>query len=243
MNLPLVHLNDLGSRRFFGRGLREGFTLIELLVVISIIAVLAGLSVGLVGVASRKNKEARLKAELSKYVTAIDNYKAALGAFPPDNPGRPSTNQLFYELSGTIFGNGTFTVPSRQESISVVNVKAIFGRSGIANSARDEKDLKFTEGFKAAQYKEISLPSPNVDVELLAVPVRGPTEFRYRGGTSPLAIKSRDGTTFNPWLYDSSSTNRNNANGFDLWTEVVIGKKIIRFSNWEREPVTIGQTP
>src|SRR5690242_13512197 len=87
----------LDSRR------RAAFTLIELLVVISIIGVLAGLTVGLTGLATRRSKESRIRGEMTKLINAIENYKSAIGSYPPDNPGFPSTNQLFYELSGTVY--------------------------------------------------------------------------------------------------------------------------------------------
>jgi hypothetical protein len=198
------------------------------------------LSIGLVGVAARKNKESRVKAELNKYLTAIENYKASLGSYPPDNPGKPSPNQLFYELSGTIFENGKFSIPSRQESVSSANVKAIFGRDGFANSSRNEKELKLTEDFKPSQFRELDIPS--ADIEVLVVPVNGPTNSTYHGQNFALRTRAKDGTFINPWLYDSSSTNRNNANGFDLWAEIIIGRNIVRISNWEKEPVVIGQT-
>jgi prepilin-type N-terminal cleavage/methylation domain-containing protein len=241
---PQTNLHRLPLCRTHGRV--GGFSLIELLVVISIIGLLATLTVGLIGVASRKNKESRLKTDLNKHVSAIENYKAAIGSYPPDNPGKPSTNQLFYELSGTIYGEGRFSIPSRQESIAASDVFTYFGRKGFANSARDAKEIKVTEEFKPSQFKE--LPISNVDVEILIVPVRGPKVSSYRGvsatGVSfPLEIKARDNSLINPWLYDSSSPNRNNPSGFDLWAEVVLGKNIVRFSNWEKEPVVIGPAP
>src|SRR4051794_19013634 len=77
--------------RVFGRLLagktQPGFTLIELLVVISIIGILAGLVLGLAGLATRKSRESRIRTELTKLVTDIENYKAALGLYPPDHPG------------------------------------------------------------------------------------------------------------------------------------------------------------
>ena len=54
----------------------------------------------------------------------IENYKSAIGSYPPDNPGRPSTNQLFYELSGTFFQNNNFYVYGRQEPISPAAIRS-----------------------------------------------------------------------------------------------------------------------
>lgn len=226
--------------RFRGWAPAQGFTLIELLVVISIIALLATLTVGLTGVASRKSKEARIQSDLNKLVTAIEAYKATLGSYPRDNPGKPTTNQLYYELSGTFYENGTYRVPSGSEQLSGQAVKQVFNAPGFANSVRPGEKLKFTEDFKPSQYKEVNL---DPDVEVLAVAVPGPevTTIQSRGGNVqvPLRIRATDGTTVNPWMYDSSSPNRNNRQGFDLWTDVVIGGKVIRFSNWESGGVVV----
>lgn len=228
------------------RGLRHcggAFTLIELLVVISIIALLASLTVGLSGLASRKSKEARVKGDLNRLATAIDNYKAAIGSYPRDNPGRPSTNQLFYELSGTYYvasaASGQFQIPGRSVSISAQAVTTYFRAPGFGNSVRRDagEKLKFTEEFKPAQSKMVNANPP---VEILIVPTKGPETFTYNGKVAPLPIRAADGTLINPWLYDSSSPNRNNRRGFDLWAEISIGKQVIRFSNWEKDPVVVG---
>jgi prepilin-type N-terminal cleavage/methylation domain-containing protein len=214
------------------------FTLIELLVVISIIGVLASLTVGLSGLATRKSKESRIQAEMTKLVSAIENYKSQIGSYPPDNTqadptvpgskGTPGRNQLFYELGGTTFNSSTmrFYIAGKQEQAPD---PANFGAAGYANSARQEPDLKFTESFKANQFQLVQL-KPAVQAYVLVVPVKGP---------SVRALAAVGGGTVNPWLYVSSSPT-NNAERFDLWTEVVIGKNIVRFSNWENDPVVVG---
>jgi len=224
---------------------RRGFTLIELLVVISIIGVLASLTVGLSAVASRKSKESRVRADLDRLVTAIENYKAALGMYPPDNPGRPSTNQLFYELSGTIYeqagARGYFTTPNKQERIDAESIRQVFNARGFSNSARPGETPKVAEEFKASQYGEIV---GETDVEILISPVRGPELFSYQGRPPvqlAIPVRGNPKNKLNPWLYDSSSPNRNNRNTFDLWTEVIIGRNIVRFTNWDKDPVVIGR--
>ena len=221
----------------------RGFTLVELLVVISLIALLATLTVGLSGVAARKSRESRIKSDLNKLVTSIDNYRSAIGAFPRDS-GKPSTNQLFYELVGTYFEgsgpNGNFVVPSGERSLTAAQVQQVFNAPGFGNSVRRGDQLKVTEEFKASQHKEIIGP-PNFEV--LIVPVKGPQQFTIPATSikAPLELKASDGTLVNPWLYESSSPTRNNRDGFDLWTEVIIGKNIVRFSNWEKDPVVVGK--
>jgi prepilin-type N-terminal cleavage/methylation domain-containing protein len=226
------------------------FTLIELLVVISIIGVLASLTVGLTGVATRRSKESRVRAEMTKLVNAIENYKTALGYYPPDHRvtdlmgrevGLPSPNQLFYELSGTVYKDTAplgprFYVAGRDEFLTAAQVESQFNAKGIANAARDQKDLKFTEEFKGSQYKRIK-DAPIVDV--LAVPVSGPKNRRTYDPTGPVTWElTVNKTQVNPWLYISTSPT-NNPDRYDLWTEVVIGGKTIRFSNWEKDPVVL----
>jgi prepilin-type N-terminal cleavage/methylation domain-containing protein len=209
----------------------RAFTLIELLVVISIIGVLAGLVLGLTGVATRKSKEGRIRVEMNKLVNAIENYKSTLGFYPPDNPGRPTPNQLFYELSGTFYQNNQFYVVGRSEPISAAAIQSYFKSSGFANAARDPKDVKFSEEFKASQYKRISANPP---IDILVVPVPGP-----RPGPNSWTIDlGAGGGLVNPWLYVSTGAT-NNPERFDLWAEVIVGGKRVRYSNWEKDPVTL----
>jgi prepilin-type N-terminal cleavage/methylation domain-containing protein len=209
---------------------RVAFTLIELLVVISIIGVLASLTVGLTKLATRKSNEARIKTEMTRLINEIENYKSTLGSYPPDhaNPnqtaGIPAPNQLYYELSGTVFDGFRYTVPGRSDFIAHNQIMPWFGVSGFANAARSGKDLKFTTEFKANQYHRIDNPP----IDILTVPVKGPANRIFKAGSIYV----------NPWLYVSTSPT-NNPDRFDLWTEVIIGGKVIRFSNWERDPVVI----
>lgn len=221
---------------------RKGFTLIELLVVISIIGVLASLTVGLSKLAGRKGKEARIRGDMAKLVAAIEGYKSNMGFYPPDHRERvaingvatdvsiPSPNQLYYELSGTVYNNNnTFSLRNSAEQIQFGAATApYFGAqtSGFSNSARDPRDIKSTEEFKATQYNQISLNPP---ISVLSVPAKATAQWR---------LKDVKGAEVNPWLYVSTSPT-NNPERFDLWTEAVIGKQVVRFSNWEKDPVVL----
>jgi hypothetical protein len=85
--------------------------------------------------------------------------------------------------------------------------------------------------FKSSQYQRISdTPSnPNIGtIDVLAVPVKGPASWAI----------TFNKTTVNPWLYVSTSPT-NNPDRFDLWTEVILSGKTVRFSNWEKDPVVL----
>src|SRR5437764_5882620 len=77
------------------------FTLIELLVVIAVIAILAALVIPVSGAVRAAGIKRRALAELTEVETLIESYKEKLGHYPPDNPGNPLVNQLYYELMGT----------------------------------------------------------------------------------------------------------------------------------------------
>jgi len=85
------------------------FTLIELLVVIAIMAILAALIIPITGAVTRTKLRSRTRAELRSIESAIENYRAKKGYYPPDNPGNGNfLNQLYYELSGTVYSNGVY---------------------------------------------------------------------------------------------------------------------------------------
>lgn len=243
-----------------------GFTLIELLVVISIIGILASLVLSVSGAVLRKARESRIRSEMSRLVSLIENYKSRLGTYPPSNEallGLPSNalpeardqlaavNQLYYELSGTVFkvaGTlGTFT-PIGREAQSALNADEItfkFSVDGFANSARSPRDVRISSSFKASERK---LVVEKGGFETLAVPLvvaagdRVPPNVILLTGKNPKTGQP-DGTKVYPWFYDPSSANRFNAETYDLWAKVVIGKNITRISNWEPRSVVIGKVP
>jgi len=62
-------------------------------------------------------------------------------------------------------------------------------------------------------------------LKMLKVPVDWPDNFP----NPPIP-----GKTVNVWRYNSSSP-RYRTNSYDLWAEIVLGNKLVRISNWERE--------
>jgi len=64
---------------------RSGFTLIELLVVISIIAVLAGITLGVTGNVQKKAAASRAQVEIAAIENALENYKIENGDYPSAN--------------------------------------------------------------------------------------------------------------------------------------------------------------
>jgi prepilin-type N-terminal cleavage/methylation domain-containing protein len=65
------------------RQLRRGFTLIEMLIVITVIATLAVIVVPRLMSASRRGKEANLRANLKQLRDAIERFEGDCAAWPP----------------------------------------------------------------------------------------------------------------------------------------------------------------
>src|SRR5687768_12996877 len=84
-----------------------GFSLIEMLVVIAVIGILAAILLGALPAISDKKIRSSVRAELQRLTTAIEDYKAKHGFYPPDNPDTANAARavaqppLFYELVGT----------------------------------------------------------------------------------------------------------------------------------------------
>jgi prepilin-type N-terminal cleavage/methylation domain-containing protein len=61
---------------------RSGFTLIELLVVVTVIALLAGITIGTLGAVQKKAARGRSAAEIAAIETALERYKVDFGDYP-----------------------------------------------------------------------------------------------------------------------------------------------------------------
>lgn len=218
------------------------FTLIELLVVIAIIGVLAALVLPLSGIATTKMRISRVKAELNRYLNAIENYKLETGEYPQDHGlliqtssndwklyhERAALNPLAFELQGSIYSNRTYYCLGDNNRITATSFDKIFKRRGIRNSARNKGDIDFKgfslrEAQKADVNPQIYGGSQEDELELLVVPVPG-----------PFSMESVEKVKFNPWFYDASSTNRHNKNSYDFWAEIIVQGRTNLIGNWKQ---------
>jgi prepilin-type N-terminal cleavage/methylation domain-containing protein len=208
----------------------RAFTLIEMLVVIAIIGIIAGMVLGLAGMAGRKKRDVVATAAITRLTAVIENYHSKLGFYPPDNAGNltataatydqtTAMNQLLYELTGaTYLGNGAY-LGFDGVNITTNAVVSAYGRGGIANSNPDEPHVFYYPLPKPTDYAVY----PGGTLKGLTVPLQsGPT------GTGPYFIH-----------YDSTTPARHNPGSFDVWVEYWAGTDkatglplIITNGNW-----------
>ena len=85
---------------------KQFFTLIEILTVAAIIAILAGISVGVIGLVNNKNAEARTQATIKALELALGQYKADNGNIYPTTLASPiclkATAGIPDNLNGTL---------------------------------------------------------------------------------------------------------------------------------------------
>jgi prepilin-type N-terminal cleavage/methylation domain-containing protein len=222
---------------------RSAFTLVELLVVISIIGVLAALIIPVAGAVSRQKKINTAQAEMQTIETALENYKAKYGVYPPADPANSIFNSLYYELSGVtnvVPSSGTASYQTL-DSISIVPVPGYqnqFLVGGVINCSKGSGEdtvfaKNFLPGLKATEWAGVTNNNPNSN------PNSTGTTFNYLvtsvGGPDPNSAPFGNN---NPFRYAYPGTN--NPNSYDLWIQLSINStpsspKKYLVCNWTQE--------
>ena len=207
----------------------RGFTLMELMVVIAIVAILAGLLLGMLPAITEKRTRSVVRTELRQLVMAIEAYKEKHGFYPPDNTNNIAQPSLFYELGGTTVTNDTFYPLNGAPFLTQQNIKDEFGTEGFLNTAADPQEVKiFLPGLKEKAQFVASPFSGNTNVMVLRVPARG-----ARNAAVPAA---EDQNTYK-YIVGKGPTSAvnptNNPNTFDLWADVVIKGRTVSIGNWK----------
>ena len=176
---------------------RRAFTLTELLVVIAIMGIIAGFTIPVIKSVKRTQHLKTVRAELDHLETALENYKAQYGVYPPANQNAASAgyqpaqlSQLYYELSGTTMGGGNFVILDGSASIPTNSVTTAYGVAGFINcthgGGQDAAPAKnFLSGLSS---KEIynSVTNNGVPTTVLVTSVGGPDTTYQPLGVSGL---------------------------------------------------------
>ena len=221
---------------------RLAFTLIELLVVIAIMAVLAALIIPITGAVTRHKLRNRTRTELKSIESAIVNYKAKKGYYPPDNPNAAiPLNQLYYELSGTVFSNGVYTTLDGNASVTVSQqLPGSFGLkskvSGFVNTTKGAGDegmlaQKFIRDLKPAQVETMTS-----GIKILVGSVGWPPNLPQILQPGPPIGPLKPGVS--PFQYVSTNPT-NNPTSFDLWIDIFVQGKTNRICNWSDDVIVL----
>jgi prepilin-type N-terminal cleavage/methylation domain-containing protein len=213
----------------------HAFTLVEMLVVIAIIGVLAGMLIPVGTMVVTKSKIKQTQAQMNQISTLIENYKAKLGHYPPENPNDPRSTDsaalparppLLYELTGAELVAGRYRTV-RGSAFTSAELTAAFGVRMIANSTKpggNPDDASQAQNF-APNLDPNSLASvvvnPTLTVEVLASKIAGPAG------------------SINVWHYSAGRVGNHNPNSFDLWIDLKLGSKTNRVCNWSEKPIVL----
>jgi hypothetical protein len=178
------------------------------------------------------------RTEVDQIATALDNYKAKYGVYPPSNPNlTPALNTLYFELSGVThnLANQTYTTLDSSYTISEGNYAAAFTAGGASiggiinctkgNAEEGTAAKNFLAGLR--QNRIGAETNGTTLIGILVTAVGGPDQ-RY------MAALSATGFSGNPFRYVYPGTN--NPSSYDLWIDLSISGKTNRISNWTRQP-------
>jgi len=207
---------------------RGAVTLIELLVVISIMAVLAALTMPVLAAVKRHQYLGVARVELNQIATALEYYKVHYGIYPPSNPSNPALNPLYYEFSGVTNAGGTIETMDGASAVPASGYSSMFNVAGAVNSSKGSGDEAarapdFLAGLKQARIGSVVIGG--VAVSNLITSVGGPDQ-------SYLTSLMGQGFGGNPFRYTCPGTN--NPNTFDLWIDLQIRGSTNRISNWNQ---------
>lgn len=230
---------------------KSGFTLIELLVVISIIGVLAAFTIPVLGQLKVAQYKKVARAELEVIQTALENYKAKYGTYPPSNqyptnayvantPPMHSWQfpQLYYELAGTTLkGNDQyFETLDGSRQISKADVFKAYKVDGFVNSTKGAgEDVAVAKNFLInLRPKQTAIVSNNtVETTALVTSIGGPDANYLPFGPNTEGL--------NPIRYVYPGVN--NPAGYDLWIKFQVKNKTYLVCNWSRQITTGSPLP
>ena len=166
------------------------------------------------------------RKECTQLVDAIEAYRKQFGIYPPDHvlSRQPLivdavTNQLLYELSGTVFNAGTqtFSTPGF-ENLSVKWAQQVFSVDRFTNVVEQLQPIR---RFLPTEFNASREVHDGPDVNVLA----------FSSVPENIAPEVLGEIEISSWKYVSSAP-QHNTNRFDLWLEINANGKTTSIGNW-----------
>jgi len=176
------------------------------------------------------------RGELEVIQTALENYKAKYGSYPPANAASAKLPQLYYELAGTTYNsaNDKYTTLDGRYILSGTEVNSAYGVGGFVNVSKGSGDdvssaKNFLVSLNPRQYyyaiTNDSHVSPGVATTVLITSVGGPDKNYL-----PLGVNTED---LNPIRYAYPGVH--NPGSYDLWIQFQFKGKTNLVCNWSRQ--------
>ena len=217
----------------------NAFTLVELLIVIATIAIIAGLLMPAISGVIKRSRVQQAQSEMNALETAIEQYHAKFGVYPPGNAAASSinlvparTNPLYYELGGTTVSNtapAQYTTLDQSSTVTTNVLVATFDVFGIMNCTKDSgEDSKPAQNFIGDFIKANQIATNSAGAFVIVTGVSGDPSYQ------PLPGFSMHNNTPNPWRYLYPGVN--NPKSYDLWIQIIVGDRTNLICNWKDQP-------
>lgn len=121
---------------------QKKFTLIEILAAVAIMAILAGITTGVIGYVRNKTKEARTIATLEIIKTALEQYKEKFGYYLPISNGE---YVHFHTDSVTSVNNAAAN--NKTNFNQFINYQSLIGQGTISGSASGNHYYNINDGY------------------------------------------------------------------------------------------------
>jgi len=97
---------------------KAAFTILELLVVMTIIIILAGLTIATMGYVQTKSRRSTAEAQIAAFSAALENYKADNGVYPAASPAGATANHGLYQA---LTGDGNDSIGGAAKSTGIAS--------------------------------------------------------------------------------------------------------------------------
>lgn len=165
-----------------------GFTLIEMITVITIILILAGLTVAGMGFVNHKRDNAKAKVEIELLSKGLEQYKADYGQYPPLAEDNPTNSDITEELYTALFHDGWDSQTNGDGSVDIYlpeldprNSRQTLVQSTTSNVP--PADLKIRDPWRRPYRYRKGLAAQNPDFDLWSVGKDGETDETDPGRT------------------------------------------------------------